>query len=171
MALTLNEKKKLKSCYENNLEWVKWVVVMQHSWIPVNQMNSLRLEIECLSGKISVVKKRVFLKTMVEKWYEDVGLETLDGPIAILYLYGEEDYEPLKLVEKYIKYWTKKDMWCGFEFLWGWLWTEWNGREHIKELANMPSRDELIGKFAFLMNYPVQSFAFALNQISEQKWE
>ncbi|MDH5561066.1 MAG: 50S ribosomal protein L10 [Deltaproteobacteria bacterium] len=37
--------------------------------------------------------------------------------------------------------------------------------EGIKELSNLPSREELIGKILFLMNAPITSFVRVLNEV------
>jgi hypothetical protein len=35
-------------------------------------------------------------------------------------------------------------------------------------LANIPTKEELLSKFVYLLNYPVQSFACVLDQIAKK---
>jgi hypothetical protein len=42
---------------------------------------------------------------------------------------------------------------------------------YIDELANIPSREELLSKLVRLFNYPVQSLTSVLNQIAKKKSE
>jgi large subunit ribosomal protein L10 len=36
-------------------------------------------------------------------------------------------------------------------------------------LADLPSKEELVGKFLFLLNHPISSFARVLNAIAEKQ--
>jgi ribosomal protein L10 len=77
----------------------------------------------------------------------------------------------LKVVSKIMKDWKKKKVQYGFEYLWGWFDNDWKDSNYVKQLADMPSKEELVGKFMFMMNYPVQSFVQVLDQIAKKKWE
>jgi ribosomal protein L10 len=46
---------------------------------------------------------------------------------------------------------------------------KWNNGEYVTELANIPSREELLSKLAYLFNYPIQSFACVVDQIAKKQ--
>jgi large subunit ribosomal protein L10 len=39
----------------------------------------------------------------------------------------------------------------------------------VSEIADLPSKEELVGKFLFLLNHPISSFARVLNAIAEKQ--
>jgi len=45
---------------------------------------------------------------------------------------------------------------------------KWLDSATMTEVANLPSKEELIGKMMFLFKYPVQSFTSVLDQIAKK---
>lgn len=131
-------------------------------------MNDVRMALSEVDGEIEVVKKRVFLKG-IEGTFEGVTLADLDGPVALLYSNNEEDaHAPLKAINTLTKSWKKDKQTFWFDYI-GWRYDkEWKGKEHVTELANLPTKEELYGKFVFMLNHPVASFARVLNAIAEE---
>lgn len=41
--------------------------------------------------------------------------------------------------------------------------------KYVTTLATLPSKEELLAKFLFLLKYPIQSFTIALDKIRQQK--
>jgi len=88
-----------------------------------------------------------------------------------VYARGDE-YAPLKVINKYQKEFKKsKDLDTNFEFLGGWFNKEWKDADYVNELANIPSREELLSKLVWIFNYPVQSLTSVLDQIAKKKVE
>lgn len=170
MALTRNEKAKLIELYKKNLEWAKNLVVLKQSWIPVNEINNVRKELSEVWGKLLTVKKRLFLKVVAESDLTDIDLSVMDKSVSVLIAY-EDEYAPLKAVNKMKVAWKKAKQEFSYEYLGGWFDGEWKDSQFVTEMATMPSKDELVGKFMFMMNYPVQSFVRVLDQIASQKSE
>lgn len=169
MPLLKAAKKKRAQEYVKNLDEAVTIVVIRHDAIPVNEINAVRMDIADASGRMQAIKKRVFLKGLEGK-YEGVTLEDMQGSIAILYAYSEEDvYGPLKVINKYKNKWKKEKKEYGFEYVGGRVEKEWKDKGYITTLATLPSKEELVGKFLFLLNHPMSSFARALQAVGDKK--
>jgi hypothetical protein len=92
-----------------------------------------------------------------EAGYEDVAESELEGSVVVLYANGEE-YAPMKIVNKYAKeFAADKESNTSVKFLGGWYDKKWHNAEYVNELANIPSREELLSKLARLylgVHYP-----------------
>ena len=53
----------------------------------------------------------------------------------------------------------------------GWYGNAWKDAAYVSELANIPSKEELVGKFLYLLKYPIQATAGVLDQIAKKKGE
>lgn len=168
MALTRKEKVHLLEAYKKNLESSKNVIAMRQQSIPVNEINTVRSQMAEVNGKMLVVKKRIFLNVLKEAGYEWWELKDLDGSVVVVYSYDDE-FAPLKAVSTVKKGWKKSKSKFDIEYLWGWFWNEWKWAEYVTQLAEMPSKEELVGKFMYMINYPIQSFAQVLDQIRQKK--
>ena len=80
----------------------------------------------------------------------------------------DDEFGPLKVINKYLKEFKKDNKKSEFSFLGGWFEKKWQGGEYVNELANVPSKEELISKLCYLFNYPLQSFAVALSEIAKK---
>lgn len=56
-----------------------------------------------------------------------------------------------------------------FTYVGGWYEKGWKDAMYVETLAGLPSKEELLGKFLFLLKYPIQSFAATLKQVAEKK--
>ena len=172
MALLREDKKKLAKQYLETLQGAKNAVVLQQNGIPVNEVNKVRRELASVNGKLVVIKKRVFLKWIAWK-YEWLKHEDMCWSVAVLYSYNEEDeHAPLKVIHKYSKIWKKEKLKASYNYVGGWYESIWKDGEYVSELAALPSKEELIGKFLFMLNHPVSSFARVIKAIAEEneKW-
>ncbi len=168
MALTKKRKLELATEYKQYIKDAKNIVIIKQSGIPVNEINNVRMDLHEKDWLYKVVKKRVLLKWLEETDLEAVELTTLDGSVAILCAFGDE-YEPLKVLANHNKEYKKKKKEFGFDYI-GW-WFE--GKRHdsgfVSELATLPSKEELIAKLLYMIQYPIQWLAASLDQIA-QKW-
>jgi large subunit ribosomal protein L10 len=118
-----------------------------------------------------VVKKRVLLKSLEGEDVEAIELDVLGWSVAILCAY-EDEYAPLKVMNTSVKKLQddKKREDASFEYV-GWRFDgKWQDGWYVSELANIPSREELISKLLYLVKYPLQWFAMAMSEIAK-KWE
>jgi len=102
--------------------------------------------------------------------FEAVPVETLEGSIAVLYTHNEVDmYAPLKVINKWRKNRKKDKLEYGFEYVGGWYDKQWKDSSYVGALADLPTKEELVAKFLFLLNHPVSSFARAMKAIADKQ--
>lgn len=170
MPLLKADKKALAKTYLQEVQQAKNIVVLTQTGIPVNEGNALRIALEDAQGKLQVVKKRVFLQG-VQAEMLGATLDELAWSIAVLYSYNETDeHAPLKVINTHKKKWIKEKRKFGMEYVGGWYTKAWQQAGYVTELANLPSKEELVGKFLFLLNHPVSGFARVLQAIADKQW-
>lgn len=171
MAITKEKKQNLIKEYVQDLQEAKNLIIIKQSWLPVSKDAEVRKNVRDESGKFNVIRKRLFLRALKESGYPEIDLDLIPGSAVAVYSKWDE-YAPLKIINKHIKDFQKaKDSTASFEFLWWYFDKEWKDWPYVNELANMPSRDELLSKLVWLFNYPVQSLTSVLDQISKKKVE
>lgn len=168
MPLLKEGKKKLAKQYLESVKEARNAVVLSLEGIPVNQINKVRMAISASQGKLEVVKKRVFMKGM-EGSFDGLTMEEAPAAIAVLYSHNEEDqHAPLKVINNTLKDWKKAKAEYSFGYIGWWYDSVWEGQDYVSELAALPSKEELIGKFLFMLNHPVSSFARVLQAIADK---
>ena len=170
MAISRAKKQELVKQYDSLLSDAANVVIIKQSGIPVNEQNKLRMEVKRAGGSYQVTKKRLLIKTIAETNYDNVELSQLDGSIALLYSNSVENkFWALKAVNKIMKVYKKENPAYVLEFVWWWFDQKWSDASMTSEMANLPTKEELISKLLRLMKYPVQATANVLDQIAKQK--
>lgn len=167
MALTKAAKKDLAQAYQESFADAKTVIVVKQSGVPVNAMSEIRKELARDNGTYTVVKKRVFLKSLEGTQLEMISLDDLNDSVAIVISY-EDEFAPLKVVNNHNKSFKKDKKEYGFEFLGGWFDGQWKDAAHVTELADIPSQEELISKLLYLIKYPLQSLTMVADQIAKK---
>lgn len=171
MPLLKAGKQTLAKRYGEDIAWAKNAVLLSQSAIPVNEINNVRQGIAEAEGKLEIIKKRVFLKG-VQDSYEGATIEDLQGSVAVLYSYNESDeHAPLKVINNFRKQWKKDKLECTLEYIGGWYDKARQDASYVWELAALPSKEELIGKFLFMLNHPVSSFARVVKAIADKDGE
>lgn len=170
MAKTKAKKIELVENYAKTISQAANLVVLDQSWLGVNTVNELRRSLKKIGGKIVFAKKKLFLK-----WVEDTDLEKIqlsDLPWSLMLVVAndpEQSFAPLKSINKAIKDYKKEQLPYKLSFLWGWMDKKWNDGNQILELANLPTKEELISKLLYLMKHPVGAFARVVNEIAKTK--
>jgi len=167
MTITKEKKQQLLAKYREDLGNATNAVIVQQKAVPVNVANKIRMEIKTTDGKMNVIKKRIFLRALKDAGLEDVNVDVLEGPVFALYAH-ENEFGPLKVINKYLKEFKKENKGSEFTFLGGWFEKKWQGGEYVSELANVPTKEELISKLCYLFNYPLQSFACVVSEIAKK---
>ncbi|MEI7919110.1 MAG: 50S ribosomal protein L10 [bacterium] len=167
MTITKEKKQQLLAKYREDLGSATNAVIIQQKSIPVNVANKIRMEVKTTDGKMNVIKKRIFLRALKDAGLEDVNVDVLEGPVFALYAH-ENEFGPLKVINKYLKEFKKENKGAEFTFLGGWFEKKWQGGEYVSELANVPTKEELISKLCYLFNYPLQSFACVTSEIAKK---
>jgi len=168
MTITKEKKNQLLAKYREDLGGATNAVIVKQSGIPVTLANKIRMELKKANGEMNIIKKRIFLKALKDAGLDEVSVDVLEGPVLALYAH-ENEFGPLKVINKYAKEFKKENKGSEFTFLWWWFEKKWQGGDYVNELANVPTKEELLSKLCYLFNYPLQSFACVLSEVAK-KW-
>jgi len=148
------EKKTQAEELRTQLANVSTVILSTFQGITVEQDTKLRRQVEAAGGKYQVVKN-----TVVERAAEGTPtaplLKNLKGTNSIAYTM----LDPVALAKVLTK--VAKDV-PAFQFRAGWVEGRVVSIQEIGQLAQLPSKDELISKIMFLLNAPSRRLATAL---------
>lgn len=167
MTITKAKKEQLLAKYKEDLNGSTNAVIVKQTGIAVTVANKMRMELKNADGNMNIIKKRIFLRALKDAGLEEVNVDTLEGSVFALYAH-ENEFGPLKVINKYLKEFKKENKGSELSFLWGWFEKKWQDGEYVNELANVPTKEELISKLCYLFNYPLQSFACVLSEIAKK---
>src|SRR6202051_4257814 len=139
---------------KKQLATVSTVILSTFQGITVEQDTQLRRSVEAAGGKYQVVKNTVVERAGAGTPPEGL-LKNLKGTNSIAYT----KTDPVALAKILTK--VAKDV-PAFQFRAGWVEGRVISIQEIKQLADLPSKEELISKVMFLLNAPAQRVAMAL---------
>jgi len=159
MSLTKQKKQEILKDLETNLKKAKIVIFVNFHGLNVVNSNKLRKLLREIGVRYLVVKK-----TLAKKALEMIGLKgempNLEGELALAF--SEQD--PIisaKTLEKFAK--ENKTI-----KLIGGVWdNKYINSETVLTLANIPSREILLGKLVYIINSPIQGLVGVLNGITK----
>ncbi len=155
MTITKEKKKVLLAKYKDDLSGSTNAVIVKQAGIPVSLANKIRMELRTADGDMNIIKKRIFLRALKDAGLEEVNVDVLEGAVFALYAH-ENEFGPLKVINKYLKEFAKVNKGSQFTFVGGRFEKKRQGADYVSELANIPSKEELLSKLCYLFNYPLQ---------------
>lgn len=153
--LTKTQKKERIEELKVVLDAVDAVFIVENRGLTVNQVNELRSRVRAISGQYRVYKNAVVRFAVEGTPMEDLTGD-LTGPNAFAYCAGD----PVELA-KVLKEFVKKYGRLSFKraFIDGTVVTA----EEAEQVADLPTKDELIAKLLFMLQSPIRRLAVALN--------
>ena len=142
---------------KTELAKVSTVILTTFQGITVEEDTKLRRAVQAAGGKYQVVKNTLAERAGTGTPAEGV-LKNLKGTHSIAYT----QTDPVALAKALTK--VAKDV-PAFQFKSGVVEGRVISIAEIKQLAEMPSKEELISKIMFLLNAPAQRIASALNAL------
>lgn len=172
MPLSRSQKEQMLAEYEEGVVHAPHAFILGYQGISVPKVTELRQKIRESGGSYVVVKNRLVLRAIEGKALEQLK-DQFTGPIAIAY----SDSEPVALAKVLTDF--QKDT-PAIEFRGGLLNGHRVAAEQIKEIANLPSREELLAKLLYLLQSPItrfvrtlaavpRGFVIVLDQVRKQK--
>jgi len=152
-----NEKQQDLDKLKTELAKVSTVILTTFQGITVENDTKLRRAVQAAGGKYQVVKNTIAERAGAGTPAEGV-LKNLKGTHSIAYTMTD----PVALAKALTK--VAKDV-PAFQFKSGVVEGRVVSISDIQQLANMPSKEELISKIMFLLNAPAQRIATALNAL------
>ena len=138
-------------------------VLVQYLGLTVEQDTALRKELR----EAGVIYK-VYKNTLMRRAFEGTEFESLskhlDGPNALA-VSKDDPIAPEKILSKYVKNYKP------FEFVAGVIEGKYADNAKLVEMANIPSREVLLGRLFGSMQSPIANFARVVKQIAEKDGE
>ena len=134
------------------VEGAQCVLLVNYSGLTVAQDTQLRKEL-----REAGVHYKVYKNTMMKRAFKD-----LDGTNAIA-ISKDDATAPARIIAKFAKTAPKLEMVSGV------VEGNYYDKAGMEALANVPSREELLGKLLGSIQSPIANLARVLNQIAESK--
>ena len=172
MALDRASKEKLLDDYHGGFAKSRNAFVLGYRNMTVPQVDELRAKVRASGGRYQVVKNRLALIAVKDTPLQPLA-EHFQGPTAVAYS-GDDAVALAKVLTEFTK---SADV---LEFRAGLV----DGRAvegtEVRAIADLPSREVLIGKLLFLLQTPIsrlvrdlgaitQQFVSVLDQVRQQK--
>lgn len=156
MATKAFKQEKIQEIKEAALK-AKVAIVSDYRGLTVAEITDLRRRLQQENGDLTVMKNT--LAKIAFKGTDFEGLdEHLKGPSAIAFGFGDQ-VSPAKVLTKFIK--DKKKT----EIRGGMLDGKVLSLEQVKDLSNLPSKEELIAKMLGSINSPASGIVYAMNGV------
>ncbi len=155
MAKTKQEKQEIMQELADAFGKSTSVVFANFSGLPVKEAEALRKQARAGQIGIMVAKKTLLEKATTDAGLTDVSPRSFGGEVLTLFGYGDE-VAPARLLHKFGKTHSMVKMIGGI------LERHFVSAAKIKELALLPSKQELLAKLVGSMNAPVSGFVNVL---------
>lgn len=160
MPLSRQQKEQLVESYRDGMAVAPHVLLMDYKGITVTQDTELRRRIREVGAQYEVVKNRLALRAIGGQALEELKGEFL-GPTAVAFC--QED--PVRLAKTLIDF--ARDV-PAIELKGGLVEGQLVAAAEVKEIAQLPSRDELLSKLVFLLQSPISSLVRTLGALPRQ---
>jgi large subunit ribosomal protein L10 len=154
MPLSRSQKEQMLAEYQEGVVHAPHAFLVGYQGISVPKVTELRQRIRESGGSYVVVKNRLVLRAIEGKALEQLR-DQFSGPIAIAY----SDSEPVALAKVLADFQKEAP---AIELRGGLLNGQRVAGDQIKEIANLPSREQLITKLLFLLQSPITRLARTL---------
>jgi large subunit ribosomal protein L10 len=161
MAVSKKKKQALLEKLDTGLKSAKSAVFVNFHGLLVSDATALRKALREAGIKYTVAKKTIAKKVLGS---HDVKGEIpdLSGELAIAW--GDDLIAPAREVNEFEK--KLKDK---VKILGGIFEGEYKGRDAMKAIASIPSREVLLSQIAYLLKSPIQRLAIAVNEVAKKK--
>jgi len=154
MSKSRSQKTELLEKYKEILQNKEGYFLINSDKADTQTTTGLKIQLKDVGANIAIVKNSIF-KVALQETEQPLNTQTFDGPTAIIY-FDEDPTAPAKLIKEIQKKTTLFDARGGVyegEFL---------TAEKVMQLAEIPSREILLGKFLGTMSAPVSGFMNAV---------
>lgn len=156
MPLTKAQKGEVLKEFTEQMKAAKAVVFADYQGLSVKDMKMLRTQMREHGVEFKVTKRTLLKLAAKDAGFGDLPNEVLEGPVGAAFGMKDEISAAKAIFNFSKKNSNLKLRGAIFE-----------GRilsvAETKELAQLPGREELLGKFVYLVKYPIQGFHDVLN--------
>ncbi len=161
MSVQKERKEVVVAEIREKLTRAKSVVLVDYSGINVEQATKLRKSFRDAGLDYKVYKNKLVELAAKDTAYEALAKD-LNGPNAFAISYTDA-VAPAKMIKDYVKEFKKMELRSGV------VEGVYYSAEQVAELANMPSKEVLIGRFLGSVKSPVSKFAYLLQAIVDKQ--
>jgi len=162
MALTKDQKQKQLKSLKDNISKQKSVIFVDFAKVPSKDLFDLRKNLKEAGCNLKIAKKTLiriaFGQSNISFWNKIKS--SIPGQLALVFGI-EDDIAPARIANNFGK--TQEN----FKILGGIFEGRFIDKEKVLVLANLPSRNELLGRLVGSIYSPVSSFVRVLSKISE----
>jgi large subunit ribosomal protein L10 len=151
----IDEKKQVVEEIKQKLEAASLVVCTDYRGLNVVQVTELRNKLRVPGVEYRVLKNTMFRFALQQAGYENIAGQ-ITGPNAVIFS-NEDPVGPAKTITDFAK--TNKQL----EITLGILEGKYLSPDEIKNLAQLPNREVLLGQVVGTMQAPITSFVRVLN--------
>lgn len=160
MPLTRQQKTDLLTEYQQGLAEAPHAFLLSYKGISVPQVTELRDKVRETGGSYTVVKNRIALRAIEGTALDELKDEFV-GPTAVAY--GADD--PVALAKALTEFAKAAPV---IEFKGGLVDSQQVTAEEVQQIADLPSREELIAELVFMLQSPISRFVRGLGAITQQ---
>ncbi len=155
MAITKEKKKQIVEEFGQLLKKQKVIVFCNYQGVKTKEMNEIRESLKGVGAKLKALKK-----TLAEIAFKKEGIDfsrKLSKTQLAVVVGMEDELAPLKVLYDFSKRNNQ------FEILAGYLEKEFLTQEKVTLLAQIPSKEILLGQLAYVLKSPISCFVNVLN--------
>lgn len=163
MSANLDRKKLVVAEIKEKVDKASSIVLVNYSGLDVEKATELRKQFREAGAEYKVYKNN-----LVELAVKDTAFEALSKDLKGLnaFAFGYDDpVTPAKILNDFIKENKKLELKSGV------VEGEYCDLDKIKEIASLPSREALIGRFLGSVKAPISNFAYFLSNLAEKNEE
>jgi len=162
MALTKAQKTEQLTELKDKMKKSQSVMFAHYIGMTVSDVSDLRSKLRDQKSEMKVAKKTLMQIAAKEMKLPELDDKLLEGPVACIFSY-EDPLSGAQIAFKFSKDHPQVELIGGvFE-------GKLLSKEEALVLAKIPSKIQLLGMFAAMINSPMTSFARALGEIAKQK--
>lgn len=161
LSANVENKKKVVEEIKDKLSRAKSVVFVDFAGTPVGAETKMRSDVRGANGEYKVYKNTLLLKALSEMGVNNVE-QYFHGATSVAISYDDE-VSVAKTIANVQK--DNKNIKVKFGMLDGKVVDD----KYVAVLANIPSREELLAKLAFLFKAPMQKLAIGIKAVAEKQ--
>ena len=159
MAMDRKTKEALRINFEGRFEKANAAIIAEYRGLTVASLTELRRALRKVDGEFKIVKNRVAKKAVLGKAANSVTLaDNLKGPIGVAYLYGDAAAGAKALVE----FEKTQEL---FKITAGVMDAQKLSARDVKAIADLPSKEVLLGQLVGLLVSPHRGILGVLNAV------
>lgn len=159
MSLTRQQKEESIAKMESDISSATSVVFMAYDALNVSQVEELRDRLHASNSKMRVIPKRL-LRLIMENTKHDFDPTQEEGQIAVIW--GDDTVAPAKALHTFAK-----DL-ENVRLVAGTLEGALISHEEVMVLAQLPNKEELLGKLVGTISGPIAGLQSVLNGVQRQ---